>query len=324
MSECKECGKKFKTTRGLATHLRFYNHGMTFAKYQEKHNPRKCIECGNVIKYKDKYHQYVFCSKKCQISNFKKRDPPLNAYDRKYNEEQLLNILRDLHTKYKGFITQKLVKSSSQVNHQIYYDYFGSFSAACEKAGVPHFKQLKQPSENEPKKITPFTIIIDTREQKPYRFENSIRMKLDYGDYKSQDLFNGVIFERKSLGDFRSTLSSQRDRFSREMQRAREANHYVLIIIDATLEQLFKTKAYGKLSAKAILHFMKEFESQNADVCQFVFTGSREKSKQIISNYFNLTPDDMRCLDFQNIVDSVSDLKYDVFSDKYIFGEETK
>ena len=58
-------------------------------------------------------------------------------------------------------------------------------------------------------------------------------MKLDFGDYTAAgDYYTYTYIDRKSEGDLKSTLSSGNlDRFKRELERAREFNSYVFVVI---------------------------------------------------------------------------------------------
>jgi ERCC4-type nuclease len=66
------------------------------------------------------------------------------------------------------------------------------------------------------------TILIDTREQRPYTFSAAIptrRTRLFYGDYSLEGMVGRVAIERKSLGDWVSTITHSRARFTRELEK---------------------------------------------------------------------------------------------------------
>jgi len=68
------------------------------------------------------------------------------------------------------------------------------------------------------------TIIIDTREQTPFFKEAPedvilLRRKLDTGDYSIKGFENSITIERKEVSDFVSSLTHERDRFERELER---------------------------------------------------------------------------------------------------------
>ncbi|MFH1680733.1 MAG: ERCC4 domain-containing protein [Candidatus Eisenbacteria bacterium] len=66
-------------------------------------------------------------------------------------------------------------------------------------------------------------IVVDSREQRPYRFDERFvvvtRHALAAGDYSVVGHENEVAVERKSLGDFVSSVIRERERFERELAR---------------------------------------------------------------------------------------------------------
>jgi ERCC4-type nuclease len=78
--------------------------------------------------------------------------------------------------------------------------------------------------------VAPFKIIVDTREQLPFRFENmrdgrrkvfvfTRRKGLQTGDYSIEGYENKICVERKSLQDAYQTFIHERERFVRELER---------------------------------------------------------------------------------------------------------
>ena len=80
-------------------------------------------------------------------------------------------------------------------------------------------------------KISP-TIVIDTREQKPLRFDNmpAERGTLATGDYSVKGLEHLIAVERKSLDDLLRCVGRNRDRFKAELQRLRAFRFRVLVV----------------------------------------------------------------------------------------------
>jgi len=65
-----------------------------------------------------------------------------------------------------------------------------------------------------------FTILVDTREQTPWEFAYpTLRGSLKTGDYSVQGLEDVVSLERKSLGDLVQSVTWERERFIREVER---------------------------------------------------------------------------------------------------------
>jgi len=85
-----------------------------------------------------------------------------------------------------------------------------------------------------------FKIICDSREQLPLSFEGlkirgvprieTIRRKLDVGDYSIEGQEDSVFIERKSVNDLYGTLFQGRERFEKELERAKNHQHRYLVI----------------------------------------------------------------------------------------------
>lgn len=87
-------------------------------------------------------------------------------------------------------------------------------------------------------------IIIDTREQKPLEFEGyeTIRAKLDEGDYNIEKLIPYLVIERKSLSDFYNSITNDHERFKKEILRSKEKDKMFFIFLEGTLEYFYSMK----------------------------------------------------------------------------------
>lgn len=100
--------------------------------------------------------------------------------------------------------------------------------------------------------LSPFVVIVDTREQVPFGFENlrtdanlkyrpiavqTVREALPSGDYSLRGHEHNIAVERKSLADLFSTLSSGRARFERELARL-NLMQYAAVVIEADWETI--------------------------------------------------------------------------------------
>ena len=107
------------------------------------------------------------------------------------------------------------------------------------------------------------TLIIDTREQTPLSFKNlpAIRGTLTSGDYSiagAQELF---AVERKSIPDLVMSLTTERERFERELHRLRGFRFARLLIVGAESE--IATHRYrSNANPKAVLHSLWAFEAR--------------------------------------------------------------
>ena len=108
----------------------------------------------------------------------------------------------------------------------------------------------------------PFTVLVDTREQRPYAFASLrtdaaqgrrplavsvVRGALSAGDYSIAGCSPGpdgrswaaqIAVERKSLKDLLSTLSQARDRFERELNRLNELG-FAAVVVEADWLSIF-------------------------------------------------------------------------------------
>ncbi len=135
-------------------------------------------------------------------------------------------------------------------------------------------------------------IIIDTRENSikhltdfwdkqkiPYKFE-----KLDQGDYSFRILscpeigFSGMSYadaiaiERKSdLTELSGNVSQQRDRFERELQRAKENNmDFTLLVEDGSFEDIIRHKYNTNLNEKSFIASLLTFRYRYNIAIEFI------------------------------------------------------
>ena len=129
-------------------------------------------------------------------------------------------------------------------------------------------------------------VVRDSREQKGYNFAEYpdveiVRGTLPQGDYSIQGLENFVAVERKSLSDLAMCLGRDRDRFFRELLRARGMESFS-IVCEGTWSELSKGQYPSRLNP----------QSATATVCAImsrlripiVFCGSRKEAEAVTHN----------------------------------------
>jgi ERCC4-type nuclease len=89
--------------------------------------------------------------------------------------------------------------------------------------------------------VPTMTIVIDSREQRPYSFAAwqgapPVTRALPAGDYSVDGLEHRIAIERKSLSDAYGTFGGGRDRFERELQKLAEID-FAAVIIEASMWQ---------------------------------------------------------------------------------------
>lgn len=98
-------------------------------------------------------------------------------------------------------------------------------------------------------------VIIDTREQVPYAFSSRVvatRALLGVGDYALEGAEHLVAVERKTLADFVSSVTWERERFLREMELLR--NYEVkCIVVEASLTDVFAHRYLSGAYPNAII-----------------------------------------------------------------------
>lgn len=179
-----------------------------------------------------------------------------------------------------------------------------SYNRLCNEIGLinrfNHTQKLEF-NDKEPQ------IIIDTRESKPLSFKNpTIIQKLECGDYSAQENINSIYVERKSLQDaIGSFCGKNYDRFCREMQRAKEQDSYIVILIESKISNLFGFNHLGYLHSEAsadfILKRMRDLllKFDNVQIC---CVDGRQKASEFIVNLYKMK-NNPKTIDFQYYID---------------------
>lgn len=111
-------------------------------------------------------------------------------------------------------------------------------------------------------KIAP-SIIIDSREQQPWKFENlpTETGTLDTGDYSIRGLEHLVAVERKSLPDLLACCGRHRDRFKRELQRLR-GYEFRLLVVEADGAEIERGAWRSQLRPKHVMGSLAAWTAQ--------------------------------------------------------------
>jgi len=149
--------------------------------------------------------------------------------------------------------------------------------------------------------ITPFTIVVDTREQAPFSFlgyeetrkrtikgerieerfpivVKTISRGLETGDYSIEGYEDRISIERKSVSDFVSTITAGRERFVKELERGEEFEFFA-VLVEATLDDCLRyTRDYTEASPKSIYRSVIAFELDFK--ARFIFEPSRSRAER--------------------------------------------
>jgi len=137
--------------------------------------------------------------------------------------------------------------------------------------------------------IKDFTIIVDTREQKPWTFDDHsvANRKLDTGDYSVEGLEKIFTIERKrSVSEIAGNISEKR--FYDELDRMRDFKHkFILLefslnsVLDYPVGSTVPKKLWStlKITGKYILKYLTEI-SMKYDV-HIIYCGSSSNAEEM-------------------------------------------
>lgn len=275
---CLECNAEFESERSLHAHIK--KHDMFLHDYYTKHYARRDLYTKDLLPFKNKeqYFNTYFLNRENQKSFF------ANKTNRDWDCSSVLMDMLEYKVKDGIAPSEVELQSYNLPTISTYKRFFNSYGEACKNVNAsPKFSaHIPKDFSN---KINA-KIFIDTREQQPLDFVNSEAMKLDLGDYAIENQYFSYTFvDRKSEGDFKSTLSQDNlDRFKRELERARGQSSFIFIVVESDMDQIEKnnTKTSHKCNLSYIYHNMRAIQNEFKDCCQFVFSGSRENSQKLI------------------------------------------
>ena len=131
-------------------------------------------------------------------------------------------------------------------------------------------------------------IIVDSREQLPLEFSvPTIRECLPCGDYRakfSDGSLSEVVFERKSINDLFSTLSSGYPRFKREIELSHELRISIIIIVEGSLRRILRGCSHSQRTPISIVYQL--FTIRLRHNVETVFCQDRDEMSEYITHYF--------------------------------------
>lgn len=129
-------------------------------------------------------------------------------------------------------------------------------------------------------------IIIDTREQRPYDFENAIRGTLQSGDYSIEGYESQIAIERKSLEDFVNTILADKKsgRFTRELERL-QSYRFAAVVIEATWDDIKNHKYNSRMHPNSVIRILLTMKEHFAPVLFLMGIDrpfARKKTEQLL------------------------------------------
>ena len=97
-------------------------------------------------------------------------------------------------------------------------------------------------------------VLIDTREKLPFQFGkdiNTVKTKLEVGDYSLKNLEHLVAVERKSLDDFINSTIHNKRRFTQNLMDLTRMEHKA-IVVEASLRDVFMHRYKSKTHNQAV------------------------------------------------------------------------
>jgi len=270
---------------------------MRIVEYYQTYYPRYDKHTGDIIKFKNK-EQYL-------NADFNSRTN-LRVWLKSLPQNKAKAYCVDLLTKRKkekNLIfapTQVELRSIMSPPIQYYNELFGDYYDLCEELGFKtkhaNYNEVIQGSEDDSNR---YTIHVDTREQRPLKFNRPIELKaLKYGDYafSSPEVSCNCYIERKSLVDLIGTLSGGYGRFCKEIERSIEDGSNLIVVVEAKLVNALHfnhirkaggVRVYNKVKAtpEFVFHRLRNL-SQEYPSIQFLFTDGRKESARVIEKIF--------------------------------------
>lgn len=279
-NRCKICNSSFSSERSLHAHIKKHKIGIN--EYYLAHYPRKNLLTGTFLPFKDKesYFEKDFENRE-QLLRWCEIESPEKV--REQIKKMLAYRVQSKDLKYAPCHLE--LETSDMPTIDLYKKHFGSYSGICDEIKIePMFRRSLPKKFRED--FSDVEIFVDTREQQPLSFKRERQVKLDFGDYTAGGTnYTKTFVDRKSESDFKGTLVGDNlNRFRRELQRCKEMECYLFIVIESTLERIRSNNDFTphKANLKFIYHNMRLLQHEFAGYCQFIFSGNRTNSEILI------------------------------------------
>lgn len=133
-------------------------------------------------------------------------------------------------------------------------------------------------------------VYTDSREQLPLDFTvgGSIS-RIEVTGLPFSDYFcsyeNGdnmpLCFERKAIGDLFGTLTNGMERFKREIQKSKDANYKMIIVIEGTMSEVLNGYSHSSVDGKTIVKTLNTLWVKH-DIPHLYFPNRSEMKRQMI------------------------------------------
>ena len=127
--------------------------------------------------------------------------------------------------------------------------------------------------------------VVDTREPPDCAWRlgiPTVRAKLTSGDYSFQGAEGSIAIERKTLSDWIGSLTHERKRFEREMDRLASFARAV-IVVEANLEDVLAGDYRSAVTPKALRGSIASIQARWGVSTQFI--GNREQAEEFATTW---------------------------------------
>ena len=122
-------------------------------------------------------------------------------------------------------------------------------------------------------------ILVDSREQQPWRLPRSKIVKLRYGDVTLEGKEDLICIERKgSVHDFYKSIGKNRARFLRMMWNMTEDVKYCYLILEFSLADLYYKPEYSQMDINGVIGTLIAIMNKGIRV---IFVGKRPKRRNL-------------------------------------------
>lgn len=276
---CQICGQVFHKLKNLHIHVS-RSEKITLANYYHKFFPRKDLFNGELINFStfDQYFTTYFSSKQTMAAFFKKEKHNKKSID---IAKSMLLIRKNKNglTLAPTQVELRTIVSPSIGGYLSLFDYNLFCSENGLRPRLAYEQHDIQPINHDIK------VIIDTREQQPFKFKKSRLGKVDVGDYTAfGDWYSDVCIDRKNINDFFSTFYTVKSytRFKKELERADESGIYLFVLVEASIDTCLKYSSNFVKDKGFVPHTFKNVRSllEKHDNLQFVFCKNRQDANE--------------------------------------------
>ena len=279
MIDCLECRAEFKDSKSLHLHLK--KHGGQ-ANYYAKWYPRYDLKTRELIDFENS-EQYLSSYFNCPENRW----AYLGAAAKEQGKDIILAEIAEKkkHKNLSFSPSQNWYVLNELADINSIRKFFGSYFEFCKEAGLNcvYNKKIPQDFFSQKQEFEDIFIFIDTREQKPFSFKNGIVNKLDFGDYTgSGDAYSKTFIDRKSLSDFKGTFGKGYERFKAEINRCKEFESFLFVIVEATIDEIVQTNV-GKFQTNLsyCFHNVRDCLLENPNNLQIIFCKNRLQAQEM-------------------------------------------